>query len=1011
MSSLHVKLAHLNQDYIRYMINNDFLSTNISTKFDLSGTIDCASCRFYKSQAQATPRQSSLRKSTTDTPLSEIPIDLLSATDLNSRTTEPLFRVHIDGFEFYFGNSSKCFYIFTDEGTDFKMVYFVKDKSAESFLTTVQTFHALAYYHHKTNIKTIRMDNGAEMSSEIFYEYARFNNIHLQRCTPYHHHQNGVAERSVRTCEETALTLLHHAHLSVPLFIVYAVSNAIQTRNKCVTKRTKARKCSPYELFTGAKPKLEDIHTIGETCYSYIQKDQRRFKYHPKARQCIFLCEDYERKAVLLMDVQSRSIISSRDVRFPRLGAVAVTPASFSPLSAEGQMSNSGQSGTTDDGHTVEEPRFISRELLNTTEDTAQSYESVTDDARPQTPQLTITEESWDQLYKNSERSSFSGSSIPSFCSSSDSEDEDDATLSENSENVVENEGERDVVQDINEPVAVDLNVVENDVVTSRGRRLVSNSRYFNSEYVNQVSMPETPKTYRQAMKSSQNEQWQEAMTKELESLKKNSTWDLVPRQTSMFVVKSKWVFKIKTDERGDIERFKARVVAMGFTQTFGVDYDETFSPVLNSVTRRILLSLAAQPKVISVQADVETAFLQSFLDHKIYLEPPPGMVVPDGYVLDLHRAIYGLKQSPLLWFNTLSTFLRSIGFTQCISDVCLFILGDGGYTVLLSVYVDDLIVSSESQKHLDMVLNLLKGRFPIRDVKKLSWTVGLHISGSNATGNLYVSQQAYIQSLVEKYLQEDKRQKSFTPMQSDSNALFNSVSDLLSNSNRVKLYQEIVGALNYLAHASRPDIMFAVNMLSRFLQVPREVHLESALRVIKYLNEVPNFSIMFATWEDNSIHLCAFCDASFAATPYVDGRSTTGILIYLNGSLILWKSSRQSIVSLSAMEAELQAISQTVVELQWIRSVLSELQYTVPQVMIFTDSEPAIKYLYRQSDVLKPRTRHLALRYHFIRKEIEDNLLELHYLPSRRQRADLLTKPLPRAQFGCLRELLSQSC
>ena len=327
MSSLHVKLAHLNQDYIRYMINNDFLSTNISTKFDLSGTIDCASCRFYKSQAQATPRQSSLRKSTTDTPLSEIPIDLLSATDLNSRTTEPLFRVHIDGFEFYFGNSSKCFYIFTDEGTDFKMVYFVKDKSAESFLTTVQTFHALAYYHHKTNIKTIRMDNGAEMSSEIFYEYARFNNIHLQRCTPYHHHQNGVAERSVRTCE----------------------------------------------LFTGAKPKLEDIHTIGETCYSYIQKDQRRFKYHPKARQCIFLCEDYERKAVLLMDVQSRSIISSHDVRFPRLGAVAVTPASFSPLSAEGQMSNSGQSGTTDDGHTVEEPRFISRELLNTTEDTAQS--------------------------------------------------------------------------------------------------------------------------------------------------------------------------------------------------------------------------------------------------------------------------------------------------------------------------------------------------------------------------------------------------------------------------------------------------------------------------------------------------------------------------------------------------------------------------------------------------------------------------------------------------------------
>ena len=143
LSTLHVLLAHLNQDYIRYMVRHDFLSSNPSSIFDLSGSIDCASCRTFKSQAQAMPHKSSIRRRPESTLLSDIPVDLQSSADLTSRTHDLLFRVHIDGFEFHFQNSIKCFYIYTDEGTDFKMVYFVKDKTAESFLTTLQTFHAL----------------------------------------------------------------------------------------------------------------------------------------------------------------------------------------------------------------------------------------------------------------------------------------------------------------------------------------------------------------------------------------------------------------------------------------------------------------------------------------------------------------------------------------------------------------------------------------------------------------------------------------------------------------------------------------------------------------------------------------------------------------------------------------------------------------------------------------------------------------------------------------------------
>tara|TARA_R110002050_G_C8950037_1_gene513235 strand:- start:112 stop:3054 length:2943 start_codon:yes stop_codon:yes gene_type:complete len=979
------------------------------------------------------PHKSSIRRRPESTLLSDIPVDLQSSADLTSRTHDPLFRVHIDGFEFHFQNSIKCFYIYTDEGTDFKMVYFVKDKTAESFLTTLQTFHALAYYHHKTNIKTIRTDNGSEMSSEIFYDYARFNNIHLQRCAPYNHNQNGLAERSVRTCEEVALTLLHHAHLSVPLFISYAVSNAVQIRNKCVTKGTKERGCTPFQLFTGVKPKLEDIHVIGQTCFSYIQKDQRKFKYHPKARQCIFLCEDYERKAFLLMDVESRSVISSRDVRFTRLGASVVTPADFSPLSLEGQRANAEEARTPDNSEHYEENRHdVGDNPLPVVGEPA-NHASTADDVRPQTPPLIISNESWSELYPNVEPSS-SVSIFPRLGDSSDSENDDNpfpvaectvpAFVPEcelDGELVIEASVDDDVPPALSAPVSTPFSdtpsttnvpsTSESEAVSSRGRKVTSNSKYFNSEFVNNLSIPATPKTYLQAVKSPQSDQWNSAMRKELASLQQHGTWHLVPRTKDMVVVRSKWVYKIKLDERGAIERYKARVVAMGFTQTYGVDFDDTFAPVLNSVTRRVLFSLVARPHMISVQADVETAFLQSELDYKIFLSPPQGMEVPDGFVLQLLRAIYGLKQSPLLWYTTLSNYLKSIGFIQCVSDVCLFTLTDGGSTIVLCIYVDDLILASESQTLIDMVLGQLKERFPIRDVKKLSWTVGLHIDSLDPGGSLRVSQQSYIDSLVEKYISNDKNQKSYTPMVVDNTVLFDSTSPKLERPQQVKFYQEIIGSLNYLCHASRPDIMIAVNILSRFLQAPREMHLQAALRIIKYLNAVPNFSIRYAELPNNLFLLCAFCDASFAATPYEDGRSTTGILIYFNGSLIFWRSTRQSIISLSAMEAELQAIAQTVTELQWIRNVLHELSFSVTSVTIFTDSEPAMKYLYQQAHVLKPRTRHLALRYHFVRKEIQEGSVVIKYIPSKKQRADMLTKPLARPQFEILRELLAKEC
>tara|TARA_R110002050_G_scaffold112373_2_gene226573 strand:+ start:140 stop:2506 length:2367 start_codon:yes stop_codon:yes gene_type:complete len=786
-------------------------------------------------------------------------------------------------------------------------------------------------------------------------------------------------------------------------------------------------------------------------------KDQRRFKYHPKARQCIFLCEDYERKAYLLMDVNTRSVITSRDVRFPRMGATLLLPAPVSPLSSEGIHSNAREENNMFDGRLSN----LSDNARNDSNDTALA-ELVVEPPdeiveRPTTPPIHISDESWNQLLENSTSSS---SMFPRFCDSDSDNDNVAVPGTIHSENSEKN-GSSDVLPlpdnldhsnelplpdivgsslttqesgdapsgcDLNVPIGCDLNdvpvglsameslVAEPSSVSESsnsssggGRRKLVNSRYFNNEFVNSVSLPDTPKTYQQAMKSPQKDEWSVAIKKELDSLHDQGTWKFVPRLNDMVVVRSKWVFKLKLNEDGKLDRYKARVVAVGFTQTYLVDFDETFSPVLNAITRRLLFSLTSHPDFISIQADVETAFLQSELDYKIFLEPPPGLHAPQGFVLELLRAIYGLRQSPLLWYLTLSKFIMSMGFVRCVTDVCLFTLSNEMGNIFLSIYVDDLILSSKSQPLIDWVLTHLRGRFPIRDVKKLSWTVGIRVCSDLYGNGFYMSQSSYITSLVNRFLPDESRLKSFIPMEVDFGKSECDTEQLTTRAD-VKQYQALIGSLNYLSHASRPDIMYSVNALSRFLQSPRVGHWKAALRVVKYLNHTPHLSIEFRTTEDLVVTLVAFSDASFAALPLIDGKSVSGILIYVNSNLVFWKSVRQSVVTLSAMEAELQAIAQTLVEMQFICNLLQELHYKVPKMVIYTDSEPSIKYLYSQSDVLKARTRHIALRYHFIRKAIQDDVLELKYVTSKKQLADILTKPLARPQFTYLREQILQS-
>ena len=266
------------------------------------------------------------------------------------------------------------------------------------------------------------------------------------------------------------------------------------------------------------------------------------------------------------------------------------------------------------------------------------------------------------------------------------------------------------------------------------------------------------------------------------------------------------------------------------------------------------------------------------------------------------------------------------------------------------------------------------------------------------------MSQGAYVKSTFDRFICNDDEQKErrFTPMGVDI-VLHNEESNFLSRPAGVKEYQKIIGSLNYVAHSSRPDVAFSVNALSRYLQKPRILHLAAAKRILIYLHTTCDLGICYFPSKENN--LFAYCDASLVSKDSADGKSTTGYCIFFNNNLVAWKSCRQTVVSLSTMESELNAMSTALIALQQTRDTLSEIGYIVPSYKIYTDSLSAIKYLQSSADIARPRTPHLSLRFHFIRTEVSSGQLQLLHVKSGDQIADILTKALPRPLFESIRD------
>jgi hypothetical protein len=488
------------------------------------------------------------------------------------------------------------------------------------------------------------------------------------------------------------------------------------------------------------------------------------------------------------------------------------------------------------------------------------------------------------------------------------------------------------------------------------------------------------PVSYRDAIECRSGKKWDKAAKEELAGLEEMGTWELVPRIPGRRALPSKWVFKLKRDINGEVERYKARLVVKGFRQREGVDYNEVFAPVGSSSALRVLMARAAEEDWRIHQIDFKQAFLNATLQEDVHIEIPEGYDISDSErstkVLHLIKSLYGLKQAPREWYLMLKGALLKMGFEQSTADPGIF-FRDGVYLLL---YVDDQLIMGPDMDKIKQAIRDIAKDFVITDMGPAKMFLGVEIDRKK--DSITLSQKRYTLSLLKKYATHGGHTVS-SPAIPHSKDEANS-----SEMSRSKDYAEIVGALLYLSTWTRPDISFAVGKLTRHMQNPRLIDYVDATRVLNYLKGTTDQGI---TYRRGGGELIGFTDSDYG-TDSTNGKSVSGMVFMMNGGPICWKSKQQDTVAQSTCEAELIAATVVAREAMWLRKLLPELGVALQgPVLVKGDNEGALNLI--KHPVLSTKSKHIRQK-HFYAREVSDlNEVKFSYINTTQNLADIFTK------------------
>lgn len=491
---------------------------------------------------------------------------------------------------------------------------------------------------------------------------------------------------------------------------------------------------------------------------------------------------------------------------------------------------------------------------------------------------------------------------------------------------------------------------------------------------------------------------WREAMDEEIRSIEKNKTWSLCSLPHGAKCIRVKWIYKTKLNELGEINKHKARLVAKGYSQELGIDFTEAYAPVARMDTIRTILATAAQREWVIYQLDVKSAFLHGVQHEDVYIQQPKGYEVEgeEDKVYKLHKALYGLRQAPRAWFSRIEEHFIKEGFMKSPNEETLFLKeNDQGNILIVSLYVDDLIYTGDYESMMKEFKLSMQQEFDMTDLGRMKYF--LRIEVSQTTTGLHVSQAKYALEVLRRFDMEECNPFS-NPMVPGSKLCIDEGGEPADET----LYKQIVGSLMYITN-TRPDLQYAVSMISRYMSKPIMLHLQAAKRVLRYLKGTMVFGIWYK--KGGTGEVMVYTDSDFARD--VDSRkSTSGYVFLLDNAVVAWSSKKQPIVTLSTMEAEYVAASTCACQAIWFERILEEFGYdTIEGIIIDCDNTSTIKL--SKNPVFHGRCKHIGVRFHFLRDLVKEGRVSLKHYGSQEQVADIFTKPLGREAFKTLRSKL----
>jgi hypothetical protein len=528
------------------------------------------------------------------------------------------------------------------------------------------------------------------------------------------------------------------------------------------------------------------------------------------------------------------------------------------------------------------------------------------------------------------------------------------------------------------------------------------------ADYAFVAEEPITPNSYKEALTSPDAAKWKQAMIDEYNSLRSNGTFSLVPCLRGRKPIATRWLYKVKHRADGSIERYKARWVAKGFTQRHGIDYFNTFAPVCRTEGLRMLIALAVAEDFEIHAIDIDTAFLHARLEDDTLVTQPEGFVDPDhpDWVCRLHKSLYGLKQAPLEWFKTIDAHLRANGFEPSDADPCIYVRHYKGLRSYIALYVDDCtIIAHRCQIH--KIKDMVKAKFPTKDLGEAKSVLGFKIHHDRKNGRIYILQRGKIDAILQAFGLSNCKPVP-TPMLS-STALDQPPADQPPIDFP---YRQAIGMLSYLAHASRPDILYAVTQVSQFVNNFSHDHVIAVKHIMRYLAGTRNLAIsydqaLYDRKEPTSLLPVTYCDANWGGN-LPDRKSVTGLVVLFCGGPIYWSSKFQRNVALSTTEAELTAISEAARQVLYMRRLLPVLHIPTDMPLeIHNDNQGALKILESTAPPYHGRMKHYDIKTAHLRDTAKKGEIKFKYCPTTEMPADILTKALSRSKFIALRQRL----